>query len=686
MADAIILDPAPLATGRAELNINSGSIAVREDGPDWGEAAIQAYLADLDRGSAAVDFRIPNRDIKIPLALGADSPDGFAAADRALQAKVALIQREGGWLKRTYADGRVGYLDLVNASLIKPDRYSHQKAETDITLSLEAIPDFYGDEITLDLITETSATELVAKLKQGGVDAVIKGDYPGRCRIVITDLQGISQLGLLWGFRSKHYDPAPTAALAYQAEALTPLDTAATAALAGASGSGSNTIRHNNLGTDWTPVLNTNLLAGTFLTHVGTYRMIARARSTSAAGTVKVRSVYDVGDLAFPVENTEITVPAASQFFLLDLGELRLDKVPVGAHRWQGQIQAKGANGGENIAIDKIEFWPVEESSGKLRAPQMIVPGLAALVARDEFSQSAGALTGKTASVGGAWAGAGDADDFAVESTGHTLQRTAVSDVDANTGRYAISGAAALASQFSQVDHMTTALGSISSGDRIVGGALARYVDINNWAMATFAPNSLGFVSPYSGITVRKRVAGTVTTIATIPFTQFAANKLYTIRFQITADGKWTVWAGPQGGALQYLASGFDTDFATGGVLASGKPGIYDHRVGAGAATRTYDNFQAGPPPLDAVVFASQPAELRTDGMFRKDTAGTAYGPVTEVAGDLPRIPPSGAENRPVELFIKGSRGDFDQLPDTGIDDISAQVIYRPSWLLSAGV
>jgi hypothetical protein len=38
-----------------------------------------------------------------------------------------------------------------------------------------------------------------------------------------------------------------------------------------------------------------------------------------------------------------------------------------------------------------------------------------------------------------------------------------------------------------------------------------------------------------------------------------------------------------------------------------------------------------------------------------------------------------------VELFLKASRGDLDQLPDSGIDDISARAFYRPSWLIVPG-
>jgi hypothetical protein len=32
-------------------------------------------------------------------------------------------------------------------------------------------------------------------------------------------------------------------------------------------------------------------------------------------------------------------------------------------------------------------------------------------------------------------------------------------------------------------------------------------------------------------------------------------------------------------------------------------------------------------------------------------------------------------------VFLKASRGDMDSLPDSGIDALSAQVFYRPSWL-----
>ncbi len=44
---------------------------------------------------------------------------------------------------------------------------------------------------------------------------------------------------------------------------------------------------------------------------------------------------------------------------------------------------------------------------------------------------------------------------------------------------------------------------------------------------------------------------------------------------------------------------------------------------------------------------------------------------------DLPRLPVSGPEEKPLEIATKPSRGDFTTLPDSGIDKFSAQLTYR---------
>jgi hypothetical protein len=162
------------------------------------------------------------------------------------------------------------------------------------------------------------------------------------------------------------------------------------------------------------------------------------------------------------------------------------------------------------------------------------------------------------------------------------------------------------------------------------------------------------------------------------PITTASTSSTRRLQLLVDAAGRWMVWAGVPDTALPLLIQGQDSAFATGGGLASGKPGFYDYRADGLALTRNYDNFAAWVPPVDAVIHASQSLQLTTEGMFREDSGGAAYGPVSWVEGDLPRIPPAHPEARTMELFLKASRGDLQDLPDSGIDDISARMTYRP--------
>jgi hypothetical protein len=80
----------------------------------------------------------------------------------------------------------------------------------------------------------------------------------------------------------------------------------------------------------------------------------------------------------------------------------------------------------------------------------------------------------------------------------------------------------------------------------------------------------------------------------------------------------------------------------------------------------------------DAVVFGGASAALRFDGMYRADPSNVFYGPIAQVVGDLPRLPPSGTEAKPVELFLLTSRGDLQTKPDLALGNFTARVTYRP--------
>lgn len=671
----IVLDPTEISTDlgvtRTELHLNLGPIVVAPEGIDWGDAVIEQFQAEAMMGQLPAGFRVPNRMITIPLILGAAGRASFASCKANLQAKVALLQREGGWIRR----GTGCYAEIVSAAIKIPDHRAHLGIEADVVLSLEALPDFFGDEIELDEISGTG--DIAAVLELDGDPAIIDGDYPARVRIVVRDTSGNSQRGLFWALRSRYYDAAATARPVYEAEDLTPVDAAAIATVTGASGGGSNNVvRHASVATSWTPVLATEIDGVGEMTHRGTYRMFARVYSTSATPP-RLRLLWDVGDIIHPSENSPWTIPAASQFFIADLGQLHLAAAPTGAHRWLGQIQAIGVAGGENISIDRVWIESLDDYAGVLRASASTVQ-LEPFSLRDEFNQSAGGLAAKTLPVGGTWTGTGDADDIQVSSGLHKVYRQKVDDGSATGGRYAIAGTTIFTDYRASVDVYMESIG----GDEHAMALLARYVDTSNWLMARVYISSLGGPAVAS-VDVIKRVGGSVTTLSTQPVSALQFFEAFgstgeTLALTVFADGGWTVTLNGTD-----LDSGSDTDLATGGTLEDGKGGLYDAGWGGsgGVSTRVYDNFTARVPLADAVLYDSLSAEIGTDGAYREDSAGDAHGPVSWVTGALPRLPSSGMEQRPVELLVKPTRGDLRELPDGGLDGFAAQVFYRPCFL-----
>ena len=669
--EIIVLDPSEVATARTELSINSGAIQVRAEGVSWGNSEIQAYMSQQQRGESPVDFRIPNRQIEIPLVMQTSGTVTFPQARSKLAAKVARIQQEGGWLKRVTSGGGTLFCDLVNASLNLPGGWlqAHREVETEAVLTLEAIPDFYGAEVTLSDHVETSAAEL------SFTETQVKGDYPGRVRIVVDDDQGVNKRGLIWSVRSRHYSAAATAAQSYEAEALNPLDTATATSKAGASNG--SVVIHSLLSQNWTPVLSTNIGGATWLTHTGSYRVFARVWSTNGTA-VESRFVYDVGDFAYPHENEPVRLYDGGTFHILDYGQIRLDPPSVGTHRWQGQFQARGELGTEGLALDKVWIVNTDEGHGVLRAPIGSVDNLGTYSARSDFNTESGTLGGDSLAIGGTWVGAGDADEFSVTTVGgvNFAQRTAVSDASITAGRYITASTPTLTAGVAQVTFTSSALapGSIP----LVGsyGVLSRSAGTSDWLF--FGWNS-------GALYVAKRVSGTATNMAvTMSGNNYfnLAGVFYTYRLFVDAAGFWSASVSINGGAFFEVLAGYDTALGSGGALQSGKVGFYDVHANATAATRLYSSFAAWAPTADAVAFASQSAQLTTDGLVREDSAGAAYAPISYPTGDLPRIPPATLEGRTTEFFIKMTRGDLQTLADPGIDDLSARVSYRPSYLL----
>lgn len=358
MAEFIVLDPDEIAEDRVEVDITP---VIKSDGPDWGDAEIEAYMASAAIGESPVDYRLPNRKVTIPFSLRDVDTVTYDEIRSQVQQKAALFQREAGWLKREM-DGTALFADVENAVLHLGGGWmaTYGGADIDATLELECLPDFYGNVVTLDNVAGTAT--LTNVLQSDGTQASLNGHYPSRVQMLVADTTGVDRHGLIWGVRCRYYSSATTAQLAIEAEDMTVPVGGTITTRAGASGGATDNVVRNTLGTAaWADQVVTDLTVGGALTHRGSYRVWARTYSPSTDQSV--RFIWSVGELASPVVNDTVTVPLANDFALLDLGEVRLDINPLGGHKWTGHVQAKGTS---TLDVDQLLFQPLDEGAGQL--------------------------------------------------------------------------------------------------------------------------------------------------------------------------------------------------------------------------------------------------------------------------------------------------------------------------------
>lgn len=631
------LDPSAVASGRVMLDINNPSTGIQVGGTssgtgiDWGASAFTQMMAQEGQwGSAPSDFIVPNRTITIPLGLGMGgqgTPDANSAL-ASLSEKVGLLQREGGWLLRQRSGGAALYADIVDAQLSDPDVWGETAhVEPGVTLTLTCLPDFYGDEVTLDSAAATGVYTGV--LTSGGSQAVIAGDYPARARIIVTDTSGNTQLALPWGVRSRYYDAASTAALFYEAEALTPVNGAAVTGLAGASGGQvvSFTCPSGAQG-QWITMLSTNLSAGSALTHQGTYEVWARAYSPASAPQIRLQ--WGVGSLSVPTANTAVLLPGSGGFYLVDLGTVTLTAPPVGSMEWFGAIQAYMVNSGATLDVDCLYLQPLGENAGRLAY---------------QYTTPASSITAS----GNAGAGA---DNAAVG----TVAWNSPSSIVGSSGN---TGATITTSGTSHYLEGTAFGLAIPSGATILGIQLA-------------IPHLVSAFSSAQDSGVYLLKAGSVVGSNHSVGASLVGNS--TLVYGSSTDLWGTTWS-----PADINNSGFGFALSVTATLSGAHPEV---EIFSDIVMTVYYRLASGfVISTDAVVYASKSMEIRWDEPVRTDPTGTVYGRVSNVLGDLARIPPSGTENRAAQVFVKPTRGDLNTFTDAGLDSFTVQVKYRPCYL-----
>jgi hypothetical protein len=348
--------------------------------------------------------------------------------------------------------------------------------------------------------------------------------------------------------------------------------------------------------------------------------------------TPQLRLLWGAGSLSVPITNDIISIPGANDFYLVDLGEIRIDPQPIGTPTWYGGVQAYAAAGG-SVYIDKVYYEPLDDSAGTLQYTNIL--SAAVVVNGPAYPTSASNGTGGTA-----WT-----NPTNIEVPDNTYAEVTITSPGGFSDPLLAEGCGFA------VPTGTTIVGikaEISMGGLVAQlGAQDQVVELLKAGTAV-GSNKATFQAVTSGSTVASTQA---------------------LRTYGGSNDLWgTTWT-----PAQVNASNFGLSFtAAAQAFSTGGMAIDYIRI------TVYYEYSGFVIPTDAVVYPNGITEIRTEGAYRANTTG-AYGKVSRPLGRLPRIPPSGMEARPVELFLRPSRGDLGSLPDEGLDAFTAQVLYRPS-------
>jgi hypothetical protein len=515
------------------------------------------------------------------------------------------------------------------------------------------------DDFTIEPNVGVSSTPLLTVTLPG-----VPGDVDAEARLIVTDRANQPRRFVEWGAQQRYYQGL---ALQIDSGSLVTTNFAGSSVGGLAFGYNANAITATLTAT---PVV---VCSTGQQSHGGAFRVVARMVVTQ--DDVRVRLSWQessgrlqANDWATPVASGPAAGTSTPQVEA-DLGVISISPTNV-SQGWLGQIEAFSPSGA-SIYIDYLLLIPADAGYAKAAFSQPF-EAVRTFAARDDFTQSAGALNGKTASVGGTWATSGTGADFAVEATGHTLQRTSVSD--GNNTKQALLGSTSFAATLLQYDFMLSATDPL-----FAFGSRVRYVDASNFMQIAFYfsdptyPLLIQATCTVAGVTVNPQPSVKLRT-------PLVLNRWYTTRLVIDPGGSFTMWLFQTGQQPERVFDGSHPSLATGGALASGKVGLADDNDSAVAITRSFDNFIAAVPLVDEVVFPGRQMEFRPDGAIRQDGAG-AWGPFTNRGGNF-MVPAAGAEGRPARVAVRGRRNNPEEVAVLNVTDkLQAQVALTPRYL-----
>lgn len=148
MSESCVLDPVEFIPERVELDLDSLGLAVRQEGVDWGEAAIQAQMVRRAEGESSSDGHRGAVQIRIPIRVKAEGAVSLAGAAHKLQQKVGTWQGQGGWVRRDFAGeggfaGSIGYQILRHTAALSGLQgwlFAHRQDVPDVVLTAMRMP------------------------------------------------------------------------------------------------------------------------------------------------------------------------------------------------------------------------------------------------------------------------------------------------------------------------------------------------------------------------------------------------------------------------------------------------------------------------------------------------------------------------------------------------------------------
>ena len=283
-----------------------------------------------------------------------------------------------------------------------------------------------------------------------------------------------------------------------------------------------------------------------------------------------------------------------------------------------------------------------------------------------------------TDAAGQKWATTGDPTDIQVDEASDTATRSEVNDSSLSEGRFATAGSSVTSDIVVGVATKRSSM-IAGSGERLQGGVLARYVDINNWLFFGLEANLSG-ASPYEeSLRVLKRVGGGEPVQLGRSVIVREPDLWRQFWLQVDRRGRFFAWGTlREGGIPRLILAGQDNDLATKGPLDDGKSGFYTVKVGGNAATITFDNFAAWVAPLEAILYEGLPLELRSDGVERQAPNG-GWGEVVPEA-DYLTLSPAGMENRKNRIVFIASPHDPDLMGVGFPSELQVAVYARPRY------